>query len=185
MDCNIFNFARSQIDYYDEETSDNEYENDGEVHSLSGEEDEDLASEPVDGEAVDGCGADDAEKSDEIVSESSLRDNRGDYSDGWLLSEDEQQNVDEYWKSPDDQPSEPAKIDLGMNKDPQSQDQHEPDVKISAITGVGLQELLQIIDERLKILDNKQKVKNVVEKDIFNRKWRPPHSEDSSIAFEQ
>lgn len=183
MDCNIFNFAISQIDYYDEEMGDDEYQDDGEMNSLSREEDENLASDSVDGEPMDSCGADDADNNKGIVSELSPGDNLGDYSDGWLLSEDDQENVDEYWKTPDDQQSEPTKIDL-MENDSQSQDQHAADVKISAITGVGLQELLQIIDERLKILDNKQKAPNVVEGDIFHRKWRPPRAEDSSIAVE-
>ncbi|KAJ0097745.1 hypothetical protein Patl1_28462 [Pistacia atlantica] len=173
----------NKIDYDDEEIGDDEYLDDGEMNSLSGEEEKDLASDSVDGEPMDSCGADDADNNEGIVSELSPGDNHGDYSDGWLLSEDDRDNVDEYWKSPDDQQRELTKIDL-TEKDSQSQDQHAPDVKISAITGVGLQELLQIIDERLKILDNKQKATNVVERDIFHKKWRPPRTEDSSIAVE-
>ncbi|KAL6498175.1 hypothetical protein OROGR_028572 [Orobanche gracilis] len=51
-------------------------------------------------------------------------------------------------------------------------------VKTSAMTRVGLQELLEIIDDKLGTCQ-------VVERSVFNRKWRPPHNEDHQIAVEQ
>ncbi|KAH0670970.1 hypothetical protein KY290_026402 [Solanum tuberosum] len=53
-----------------------------------------------------------------------------------------------------------------------------PHVKTSALTGVGLQELLELLDEKLK-------PQKTIEKDIFDRKWRPPRTEDTRIAVEQ
>ncbi|KAL6530006.1 hypothetical protein OROMI_028651 [Orobanche minor] len=51
-------------------------------------------------------------------------------------------------------------------------------VKTSAIARVGLQELLEIIDDKLGTC-------RVVERSVFNRKWRPPRNEDHQIALEQ
>lgn len=53
-------------------------------------------------------------------------------------------------------------------------------VKTSAVTGVGLQELLELIDDKLKRI-------RVVERSSFDRKWRPPRrdEEDSNIAIQQ
>ena len=112
----------------------------------------------VDVECIDNYGGDDAENNDGFVSEDlgeSMNKNHNDYSHGWLLSGDEQDNVEEeFWKAAEDQQPESTKDVCVMEKDSQSQDQHAPDVKISARTGVGLQELLEIIDERLKTLDD-------------------------------
>lgn len=189
----------SQIDYHDEEMGDVECIDVGDISSLSGAEDEagslsgpeheDLTSELVHGDEAGGV---DADNNDCIVSELSpgdLRDttdkNQGAYSDGWLLSGDEQENVEEYWKTVEDQQPESTNDVCRTEKDSQSEDQHAPDIKVSAITGVGLQELLEIIDEKLKTLDNKRKSPNVVERDFFNTKWRPPRREDSAVSVEQ
>jgi len=59
-----------------------------------------------------------------------------------------------------------------------------PHVKTSAITGVGLQELMELIDEKLSSQDEKLKGAQVVERNLFDRKWRPSHTQDSSIAVE-
>ncbi|OWM65698.1 hypothetical protein CDL15_Pgr017195 [Punica granatum] len=60
-----------------------------------------------------------------------------------------------------------------------------PDVKTSAVTGVGLQELLELIDEKLKAQDESVKSERVVERGAFDRKWRPPRENDAGIAVEQ
>ncbi|KAH9712428.1 GTP-binding protein [Citrus sinensis] len=178
----------NKIDYHDEEMGDVEYIDGDDISSFSRAEDKDTTSEPVDVECIDNYGGDDADNNDGFVSEDlgeSMNKNHNDYSDGWLLSGDEQDNVEEeFWNAAEDQQPESTKDVCVMEKDSQSQDQHAPDVKISARTGVGLQELLEIIDERLKTLDDKQKSPNVVERDFFNKKWRPPRTEDSSVAVE-
>ncbi|KAH9664067.1 GTP-binding protein [Citrus sinensis] len=178
----------NKIDYHDEEMGDVEYIDGDDISNFSRAEDEVMTSEPVDVECIDNYGGDDADNNDGFVSEDlgeSINKNHNDYSDGWLLSGDEQDNVEEeFWKAAEDQQPESTKDVCVMEKDSQSQDQHAPDVKISARTGVGLRELLEIIDERLKTLDDKQKSPNVVERDFFNKKWRPPRTEDSSVAVQ-
>lgn len=60
--------------------------------------------------------------------------------------------------------------------DSNSQNLH---VKTSALTGVGLQELLELIDAKLS-------AQRVVERSSFDRKWRPPCTqEDSGVAVER
>lgn len=178
----------NKIDYHDEEMGDVEYIDGDDISSFSGAEDEDMTSEPVEVECIDNYGGGNADNSDGIVSEDLgeiMNKNHDDYSDGWLLSGDEQDNVEgEFWKAAEDQQPESTKDVCVMEKVSQSQDQHAPDVKVSATTGVGLQELLEVIDERLKTLDCKQKSPNVVERDFFNQKWRPSHTEDSSVAVQ-
>ncbi|KAK9228469.1 hypothetical protein WN944_021420 [Citrus x changshan-huyou] len=148
----------NKIDYHDEEMGDVEYIDGDDISNFSRAEDEVMTSEPVDVECIDNYGGDDADNNDGFVSEDlgeSINKNHNDYSDGWLLSGDEQDNVEEeFWKAAEDQQPESTKDVCVMEKDFQSQDQHAPDVKISARTGVGLQELLEIIDERLKTLDD-------------------------------
>ncbi|KAF4402099.1 hypothetical protein G4B88_017611 [Cannabis sativa] len=114
-------------------------------------------------------------------------DQEDDYSDGWLASEDDQNPWSDEngsmlpLKSADGQQSECSKdwkTEMGLHP----QDQSGPHVKTSALTGVGLQELLELIDERLKDQDKKLNAHNVVERSIFNRKWRPPREEEDGIA---
>ncbi|KAM6564092.1 hypothetical protein CsatB_024090 [Cannabis sativa] len=116
-------------------------------------------------------------------------DQEDDYSDGWLASEDDQNPWSDEngsmlpLKSADGQQSECSKdwkTEMGLHP----QDQSGPHVKTSALTGVGLQELLELIDERLKDQDKKLNAHNVVERSIFNRKWRPPREEEDGIAVE-
>ncbi|KAI3665627.1 hypothetical protein L6452_44256 [Arctium lappa] len=52
---------------------------------------------------------------------------------------------------------------------------YEPDVKTSAITRVGLQELLDLIDDKLK-------TEEVAERNVFERKWRPPRDHDTGVV---
>ncbi|XP_043805015.1 GTP-binding protein At3g49725, chloroplastic isoform X2 [Manihot esculenta] len=106
------------------------------------------------------------------------------YSDGWLLSEDDQEKVGDHWlKSLDEQRGETLN-NLGIELQSQAA-QHGPHVKISAITGVGLQELLELIDEKLKTQDETLKAQNVVERGFFDRKWRPSRTDDAGMAVEQ
>ncbi|CAL0322864.1 unnamed protein product [Lupinus luteus] len=104
-----------------------------------------------------------------------------DYSDGWLY-EDTLVDEDDF-RSPitvADQQNESSNENSIAKKDsligPSG-----PHVKTSAIMGVGLQELLGLIDKKLSKLNPAQ----VVERSIFDRKWRPPQTQDSSIATEQ
>ncbi|KAL6961296.1 hypothetical protein U1Q18_039063, partial [Sarracenia purpurea var. burkii] len=61
-----------------------------------------------------------------------------------------------------------------------SQSRSVPDVKTSAVMGVGLQELLELIDTKIK----SQNV--IVERNMIDRKWRPPRAEDDDgMAIEQ
>ncbi|XVE82974.1 hypothetical protein DITRI_Ditri16bG0048900 [Diplodiscus trichospermus] len=109
-------------------------------------------------------------------------DKQGDYSDGWLLSGDG--TADKYWNTLNDQQAETSN-DWRVEKDSQSQPQHVPHVKVSALTGVGLQELLEIVDKRLKAQDDKLKSKKLEESSFFHRKWRPPSKEGEDVAAEQ
>ncbi|TXG59976.1 hypothetical protein EZV62_014549 [Acer yangbiense] len=187
----------NKIDYHEEEMADDEYPSGGEISSFSGEEagnlsaeEAHMASEVVDVQSCNKCGDNNAESNDNLYELSTadlgetIDENQGD-SDGWLLSEDDQDNVYEYWTTVDDQQSKPTNDDRMIEKDAQSEDQHTPDVKISAITGVGLQELLEIIEDRLKAQDNKWKASNIVARDFYNQKWRPPRTEEDRIAAEQ
>nr|GMC57612.1 GTP-binding protein At3g49725, chloroplastic [Ipomoea batatas] len=66
-------------------------------------------------------------------------------------------------------------------RDSQVQSGPLPHVKTSALTGVGLQELLELmIDERAT-----QTPQDTPDATIFNRKWRPPRTEDADIAIGQ
>ncbi|MED6208234.1 hypothetical protein PIB30_043205 [Stylosanthes scabra] len=113
---------------------------------------------------------------------------KGNYSDGWLYDEDTMVDESDFCSpsNADDQQNElhnkdkSAEIDCLIG-------QNGPHVKTSAITGVGLQELLELIDEKLSEQDDeKLKAAKVVERNIFERKWRPSHThEDSTIAVEQ
>lgn len=105
-----------------------------------------------------------------------------DDSDDWLASEDEQNR-----SSNEEDSSSPLKTtddqQIQCSKDlHNSQGQSGPHVKTSAITRVGLRELLQLIDERLRDQDNKSKGKYVVERSIIDRKWRAPREEEIEVA---
>lgn len=129
---------------------------------------------------------------DDIVSELSsdevqeiMDDREGDYSDGWLSAGGEESNEDDpgsphRWKTMDDQQSESFEDMRMTQKDSCSQPQCIPHVKTSAIMGVGLQELLELIDSKQELLDTQKEV----ERDSFSRKWRPPRTEDAGTAVE-
>ncbi|XWS45097.1 hypothetical protein CRYUN_Cryun15aG0107300 [Craigia yunnanensis] len=193
----------NKIDY-EEEIGADEYMDDGEDveidYSLGAEDVEtnnsleegcNVASELLAGKSVDNYvdGNADADGSDVFKPspgdlQETTNDKQGDYSDGWLLSRDD--SADDYWNTLNDQKAETSN-DWRVEKDSQSQPQHVPHVKVSALTGVGLQELLEIVDERLKVQDDKLKYQKVVESSFFNRKWRPRHmrKEGEDVAVEQ
>lgn len=90
--------------------------------------------------------------------------NQEDDSVEWLLSEDENVEDSELWKVP-----EVAKVDAAQNKGPH--------VRVSALTGAGLKELLYLIDEKLKS-------QTIVERsDLQERKWRPPRNDDDDVRL--
>lgn len=146
----------------------------------SGEEDADVTSDQLAGEL------DDCKVSGDI--EDDIHHEQGDYSDDWLSCDDEQETRVSYddcsigSTTVNDQPDEVSvdrKSAAGAAKGSQTQPESSGPVKISAVTGVGLQELLELID-------NKLKTGQVVERSsIYDRKWRPPRGEDSEIAVEQ
>lgn len=103
-------------------------------------------------------------------------DQQSDCSDGWLLSGDEQESLK--WETPNHQENMLSDELRKTEIDSHSQTQYVPHVKTSAVMGVGLNELLEIIDKKLES-------QNVVERNAIDRKWRPPRTEDSGIAVEQ
>lgn len=167
----------NKIDYQEEMVAD-EYPRDGEdgeASSLSGDEGGDVAS-GADDEINGFSGRSEGDFEETIDNE------QDDYSGDWLLSGDDQEMVGDHWLKTLDEQRDEALNDLGMEKVLQCQAQHGPHLKISAMTGVGLQELLELIDDRLKTQDEKFKEQNVVERVFFNKKWRPPRIEDAGIA---
>nr|KYP73301.1 hypothetical protein KK1_005921 [Cajanus cajan] len=101
--------------------------------------------------------------------DSGVMQEKEDYSDGWLYMDD---TVDE----------EAFKKDNDVEKDGMI-GQSGPHLKASAITGVGLQELMKLIDEKLSVQNKKGA--QVVERSSFDRKWRPSHNQESGIVVEQ
>lgn len=173
----------SQIDYQEED--DGEYfegDEGGDGSSILGDED-DVASDLSMVEAIDDYNDDNmSEQSLENLADT-LDDQPSDHSDGWLHEETAGEEVisDRTGDVKTNEPCKDCMMDRGLN----SQGQPGPHVRTSAITGVGLQELLELIDEKLRIPDEKMKAEQGVEKDIFHRKWRPPRAEDAGIAVEQ
>ncbi|XP_074308885.1 GTP-binding protein At3g49725, chloroplastic [Silene latifolia] len=72
-------------------------------------------------------------------------------------------------------------------KDSESQPttEYTPQVKTSAVTGVGLRQLLEVIDEKLVEIDKERQSETVVQRSLFDRKWRPPQTDDTDIAVGQ
>ncbi|XP_052196783.1 GTP-binding protein At3g49725, chloroplastic [Diospyros lotus] len=153
---------------------------DNEMQSFSGGESNDEASELSSRDAVDY----DDENHDDIVAEPSSGDHGepiGDQqsdSDSWLLSGDEEDTLGEMgWDTINNQQSMLSEDSRKIGKNLHSLSQSVPHVKTSAITGVGLQELLELIDSKLES-------PNVIERNMLDRKWRPPRTEDSGTAVE-
>ncbi|KAK1300310.1 GTP-binding protein [Acorus calamus] len=89
-----------------------------------------------------------------------------------LSSEDGQSTID------GDQKTKSSEM---VNEEADQLHQKVQRVKTSAVTGVGLQELLHLIDEKLD--ETKSSDKRILEP--FNHKWRPSYSLDSEKAAEQ
>ncbi|KAA3474066.1 GTP-binding protein chloroplastic-like [Gossypium australe] len=163
----------------DVEMSDFSAAEDGETKDSPGE-DCDVTFELLDGKSVDGS---DALKPSLGELQQTMDDKQDDYSDGWLLSEDD--TADDYWNTLNEQQQAETSNECKVEKDSESQPQHVPHVKVSALTGVGLQKLLELIDEKLKVQDDQLKSEKVVENSYIGRKWRPPRKEDEEVAIEQ
>lgn len=129
------------------------------------------------------------EMGDELeLQEDEMENQHGDYSDGWLEPGTDQESDEEQvyasmgWTGLGDQ----NMLSNEKKGDNDSQREHVPHVKTSAITRVGLQELLELIDDKLMKIGNERKQSHrVVERSIFDRKWRPPRTEDTGIAVER
>lgn len=112
-----------------------------------------------------------------------IDDQQGNYTDE-LVSGDEQESWVDYngslvgCGSAEVQQNDPSNKWEVVGSENQFGSESAPHVKTSALTGVGLQELLELLDEKLK-------PQKTIEKDIFDRKWRPPRTEDARIAVEQ
>ncbi|KAG2695961.1 hypothetical protein I3760_07G036300 [Carya illinoinensis] len=169
----------NKIDYQEEGVDDGEG---GDSSSISGDKD-DVASDLSMAEQI-------VDYDDDNMSEQSpenragtLDDEPSDHSDDWLHEETPGEEILS-GRAGDVKTNEPSK-DCIMDKDLSSQGLPGAHIRTSAITGVGLQELLELIDEKLRIQDEKMKAEQGVEKGIFHRKWRPPRAEDAGIAVEQ
>ncbi|XP_024028343.1 GTP-binding protein At3g49725, chloroplastic [Morus notabilis] len=155
---------------------------DGQASEFSGEEEDDMASE----QSL-SAGNNQADSSDayELSTDNveAMDDAKDDYTDGCLASEDDRNPLSDEDGSFVPQKTTDAQQIQCSNESRHSQvDQSGPHVKTSALTGVGLQELLQIIDERLRDQDDKVKAKYVVERSAFGQKWRPPREEETAVA---
>ncbi|KAK6125338.1 hypothetical protein DH2020_040919 [Rehmannia glutinosa] len=149
--------------------------------SFSGEEDADNTSDELIDQHVNEQDME-AEPSDDLGDD--ICDEQDDYSDDWLSGDYEQDS----WVGYDGRSVGHENVKHQQNefsgdwkaaaKSSQSQSESTCHVKTSAVSGVGLQELLEIIDEKLG-------PGPVVERSVFDRKWRPPRSEDNEIAVEQ
>ncbi|XP_076913330.1 GTP-binding protein At3g49725, chloroplastic-like [Bidens hawaiensis] len=100
--------------------------------------------------------------------------------DSWLSTGDEVKWDDASasfvgWKAFEEQPKDVSTLSGEVKSDLKSRHDFNPHVKTSGITRVGLQELLELID-------NKLKTDNVVERGVFDRKWRPPKKQDTGIV---
>lgn len=111
----------------------------------------------------------------------SVDDQEDDVSEGWETGDDAQQEnhlVGFTCISMDDKQGESMESLPKLDTCFKPQDVQR--LETSAIMGVGLQELLNAIDEKLNSL-------RVVEKsnvDCFDRKWRPPQRVDTGAAVE-
>ncbi|XP_041017024.1 GTP-binding protein At3g49725, chloroplastic [Juglans microcarpa x Juglans regia] len=169
----------NKIDYQEEGVDDGE---DGDSSSISGDEDDVASDLSMAEQIVDYDDDNMSEQSPENLADT-LDDEPSDHSDGWLHEETTGKEILS-GRAGDVKTNEPSK-DCIMDKDLSSQGLPGAHIRTSAITGVGLQELLELIDEKLRIQDEKMKAEQGVEKGIFHRKWRPPRAEDAGIAVEQ
>ncbi|KAL8266187.1 hypothetical protein R6Q59_003531 [Mikania micrantha] len=78
-------------------------------------------------------------------------------------------------KAFEDQPIDVSTLSGETKSDLNSRLEFSPHVKTSGVTRVGLQELLELIDDKLK-------TDIVVERSVFDRKWRPPRKEGADVV---
>ncbi|KAL0350466.1 UNVERIFIED_CONTAM: GTP-binding protein, chloroplastic [Sesamum radiatum] len=148
----------------------------GYASSFSGEEDAELTGQHDNDQDIE------AEPSGDV--KDAIFHEQFDDSDDWLSCEDEQDSWIDYdglsigCETVNGQQTEFSRDQGPTVKSSQSQSESNGHVKTSAVTGVGLQELLELIDEKLG-------PSQVVERSIFDRKWRPPRREDNNVAVEQ
>ncbi|KAK9052511.1 hypothetical protein SSX86_029140 [Deinandra increscens subsp. villosa] len=101
--------------------------------------------------------------------------------DGWLCRGGDEVNWDDAtasfvgWKAFEDQPKEVSTLSGQTRRDIKPRHEFSPHVKTSGVTRVGLQELLGLIDDKLK-------TDKVVERSVFDRKWRPPQQHDTGVV---
>lgn len=118
------------------------------------------------------------DKETTLIDES--KDDIHDDLDSWISCGDEVKWDDDTasfvgWKPFEDQPKDIPTHLVAIKMNTKPRPEFTPDVKTSAVTKVGLQELLELIDDKLK----KEKV---VERTVFDRKWRPPREQDTGIV---
>nr|GMC67991.1 GTP-binding protein At3g49725, chloroplastic [Ipomoea batatas] len=171
----------NKIDLEEEEVGSDEYGNEEEV---PGEEYDSVPSDQLSGA--------DCHQENEIVKDMNpeweMDEQQGANCENWLALEGEQElwvNYDDssvgFGDSEDSWKVLPKGWRTGRGRrDSQVQSEPLPHVKTSALTGVGLQELLELIDERAT-----QTPQDTPDATIFNRKWRPPRTEDADIAIGQ
>ncbi|KAL2509532.1 GTP-binding protein [Forsythia ovata] len=156
------------------------------ISNSSGGEDNDIAFDQLSGKDADVHDNNEDEKAELLGDlEEVIHDQQGDYSDGWLSTGDEENSWVDYGScsvgcmTTDAQLKEVSWDWRAAAKGSRRSKQESTHcVKTSAVTRVGLQELLEVIDEKLW-------PGQVVERDFFNQKWRPSHSEDDRIVVEQ
>lgn len=111
-------------------------------------------------------------KSQLFSAEEDISGGEANYADGWLSCREEQESWVDYdncslgSETTDNQQKEFSWDWRAAVKRSQSQPESTVHIKTSAVTGVGLAELLELIDEKLPRVQ-------AVERSIFDRKWRP------------
>ncbi|XP_031110010.1 GTP-binding protein At3g49725, chloroplastic [Ipomoea triloba] len=171
----------NKIDLEEEEVGSDEYGNEEEVPE------EEYDSVPSDQLSGADCHHDN-EIDKDMNPEWEMDEQQGGNCESWLGLEGEQDlwvNYDDssvgFGDSEDSWKVVPKGWRTGRGRrDSQVESEALPHVKTSALTGVGLQELLELIDERAT-----QTPQDTPDATIFNRKWRPPRTEDADIAIGQ
>ncbi|KAK9166065.1 hypothetical protein Scep_001256 [Stephania cephalantha] len=120
---------------------------------------------------------------DDVVSGSegndeTMGDQQDDFVEEWSTTDFPQDGSSECWKTANDQVRKSLAYSEMIGGNPEFQPPDSQCVETSAIMGVGLQELLYLIDEKLNVQGD-PKTKGF---DGFNRKWRPPRPADVSAA---
>ncbi|GMH25191.1 hypothetical protein Nepgr_027034 [Nepenthes gracilis] len=154
--------------------------------SISRVEDDDMASELSPRESEEG---NNRNSNGRWLGDEEIEDQQSDYSDGWLAPGDSEVCSEDWVYSSmgwafDEQTQEPFS-ELMSGKDSDSQSKPTPPVKTSAITGVGLQELLELIDEKIGAIVENRDSNRKVERFEFDRKWRPPRPRDAAMVVEK